>query len=126
MAGKSLIRTIALLAALAIIPVGAMSAIKTVENGDAPMAKSGGPSPAQAPVSRVVPASNAPDAVSMVDYEVVPFNAATDTTPLLNQLVQSGAKIWELPPFIPDPAPLAIFGLGLLAVGFLRLFRTVR
>lgn len=126
MAGKSIVRTFALLAALAIIPIGAMSAIKTAANGDPTTAKSDAPSLVHAPVSPIAPAANAPDAVSVVDYEPIPFDAATDTAPLLNRLVQSGAAIWDLPPFIPDPAPLAIFGLGLLAVGFLRLFRPAR
>lgn len=32
--------------------------------------------------------------------------------------------IWELSPLIPDPAPLAIIGIGLLAMGFFRLFQS--
>lgn len=42
----------------------------------------------------------------------------------MDHMWQSGADIWEFAPLIPDPAPLAIIGIGLLAMGFIRFFRS--
>lgn len=125
MAGKSIVRTFALLTALVIVPITALAAIEAAGNGEQ-AAPSDGLSLAHPTTVYMYDAvSDAPDKVWLVDYEFAPFDAAADTSRLLDRLVQSGATIWELPPIIPDPAPLAIFGLGLLALGFLRLFKPV-
>lgn len=50
-----------------------------------------------------------------------PSVMATDTDEAWRAGVQD---IWELSPLIPDPSPLAIIGVGLLAMGFVRLFQS--